>query len=131
MVLYLHTCLSTHIKPLLGTAFWINGAHNLVLHAVEETLKFVIQMKRTRKYFCICGRKAWRNYYAWIPWSPSLCWWCLYKYAVSQRNTSSFDFTLILYRLFVLDITLYLGKNLIRNTDKGANSQFVFTADIY
>lgn len=33
--------------------------------------------------------------------------------------------------MFVLDISLCLGKNLIRNTDKGANYQFVFTADIY
>lgn len=43
-------------------------------------------------------------------------------------------FTLILYRMFVLNITRYLGRSLIRNTHKGgllANYEFVFIADIY
>lgn len=38
-------------KFLLGTAFWIKGARNLVLPAVEETSKFAVQLKKDKKMF--------------------------------------------------------------------------------
>lgn len=44
----MHACLSTQINSLLGTAFLVKSARNLALRAVGETLKFMIQMKRTK-----------------------------------------------------------------------------------
>lgn len=54
-------------KLFTGNCFLSKECTQPCITCCGRDIKVYDTNEKDKKYFCISGRKAWRNYYAWIP----------------------------------------------------------------